>query len=788
VRSAPACAVNGHTTSWEDIYHAANSDQQQQLLALARRQGLVYAHQLPATNGHKPPEASVTVAKLTRLLEGDGDLPPADPQPIQMLDEHLDRMQQEAVARALATPDICLIAGGPGTGKSRVVGELLTQAAARGERILFLARRPAAVDHVLEQLVERHVVLPSRCLEAGEKPELLSAKVRSATFAERVRKLREALPEAMRSKQRAEDRCRARRQEESVWPGLVEAGVCAHELAQQRDEIERLRTRVPEEIAGEAAAAGHAAGGLAVAGPVTPADWSAAFLAALNGERCRHAETFAELDSALAKVEQARAETAARLRQVEEQTNKLRPLVISREQGRFWSLSWWRALLNGNVKRRLGRSEQQREELLAAVTAAFEEINCLHQKRKQLDDEHQAAVQQLRDAEIRRRQEHWARRQAALTAEWHALEGRWRKLIERLESACRPATMNPQAVDQACSRWQECTREDEEACCFAGQWAAFLQESLETLPQRLPGLVNLVAATLAGLAADRHFGGTADFDLLVVEDAEQINEAEFLKIGQRARRWVLVGDPGLEKPAAGKPPARNGRVQGIPPRQKPAPSAPPSGPVSFFQRLWRSFRTELGKVPHAWVREGEQLCCRLKTIDIEQRKCLECERVADFPDIELRILTLPRAVPALAEVLFPPSMSLAQAKEYIYRELQELPLETTGSNACLVEDADRFVLYFGRLTDEPVVRAALEAGVCELLAAANGHPAGRRTCRLEFSKAGGWDRPRVCSWLFQHCRLRDSGRTAFLQRSYRSVPERSSPGIARIPNQIMAGS
>jgi hypothetical protein len=230
VRPSPPSAGNGHAASWEEVYRAATADQRQELLALARRQGLVYAHQLPATNGHKPLEDPEALSRLTGFLEARADLAPTAPAPVQVVDERLDRMQQEAVARALATPDICLIAGAAGTGKSRVVVELLTQAAARGERVLFLARRPAAIDQVLEQLIGRHVVLPIRCLEAGEKPELLSAAVRSATFAERVRKLREALPEALRSRQRAEDRCRTRRHEEPIWPSLLELAERAQKL------------------------------------------------------------------------------------------------------------------------------------------------------------------------------------------------------------------------------------------------------------------------------------------------------------------------------------------------------------------------------------------------------------------------------------------------------------------------------------------------------------------------------------------------------------------------------
>src|SRR5262245_37616422 len=43
--------------------------------------------------------------------------------------------EREAVARVVHTPDVCLVQGLPGTGKSRVVAAALADAAARGERV-----------------------------------------------------------------------------------------------------------------------------------------------------------------------------------------------------------------------------------------------------------------------------------------------------------------------------------------------------------------------------------------------------------------------------------------------------------------------------------------------------------------------------------------------------------------------------------------------------------------------------------------------------------------------------
>ncbi|HZT81873.1 MAG TPA: hypothetical protein VFA26_16730, partial [Gemmataceae bacterium] len=103
---------------WEDFYRSATPAQQSALMTLACRQGVLYAHQLPPV----PSPADRGRQFLTRLLNGQTeDLAPVRPAPVEVEDAELDAGQREAVARALGTPDLCLLQGLPGTGKSRVV-------------------------------------------------------------------------------------------------------------------------------------------------------------------------------------------------------------------------------------------------------------------------------------------------------------------------------------------------------------------------------------------------------------------------------------------------------------------------------------------------------------------------------------------------------------------------------------------------------------------------------------------------------------------------------------------
>src|SRR5439155_8860667 len=98
----------------------------------------------------------------------------------------LDAVQREAAAKALATPDIFLVQGRPGSGKSRVVAEIIAQATARGERVLLLAPTAAAIDRVLEWVAPREVVFPLRCVDRDENVLTLPPAIRALTFGERA--------------------------------------------------------------------------------------------------------------------------------------------------------------------------------------------------------------------------------------------------------------------------------------------------------------------------------------------------------------------------------------------------------------------------------------------------------------------------------------------------------------------------------------------------------------------------------------------------------------------------
>ncbi len=773
---------------WERLFSQATPAQQAELLALAARQGLVYAQQLPKVAAGPRTAAQADQGQrhhlLTQLAAGQtGDLQPLRAPAVALADDALDASQAEAVARALAASDVCLIQGLPGTGKSRVVAEIIRQAASRGERILFLAATTAALDCVLEQLVPLDSLFPLRCLDPNEHGEDLSPLLHCCTLDERLRSLPEQiLPSARQAQAQAECSCRRREQEEALWPRLEGVAERMAQLQQQQAAWQRRRAEVPGQVAQEAAALAER----------TEAPGSAAFPRAVWACYQGHRQELAALAAAAAVLAEARAQAAQELTLLSGRLENLRPLAAAKSEGRWWSLAWWRATCHPSVRRRLPELEKLRTAAEASFQAAEQQARQQQDQGQQLERHRQEHLADLIAAETSRRLALLAAEEEVLHQQEDALQEQGRQLAEELErDQTRPVAILPEAVAGARALWRIQKRHDEEACRFAGQWTHFLEGTVRQLGERLPLLVNLVAGTMAGWANAKVFReGTpeASFDLLILEEADQVSEADSLKAARCAARWVLVGEPawtegrwvrpaGADRaPLLPSPPGGEGRVRG-----------PARGVLSrngFFQRLWDHLHCDPGRLPYSWGWEGDRLCCRLRPLSPEQRPWLESERLADAPDIELRILALPRARPVLAEVVFPPEMTVPQAKEFIFRELQELPIQPAGRSWCWLEDGEHLVL---RLAEAPLGQATpvtVEPGVREWVGAlaepatapgaVPNKSAAWFTCRLEFAKAAGWHRDQVHAWVHSHLPVTDLGRTVSLQIPYRMQADLSN--------------
>ncbi|GAB3988309.1 hypothetical protein GCM10029978_110360 [Actinoallomurus acanthiterrae] len=66
--------------------------------------------------------------------------------------DHLDEDQTAAFRKALHVPDVLLVLGPPGTGKTRTISQIADGCAERGERVLVTSNSHRAVDNVLPKL------------------------------------------------------------------------------------------------------------------------------------------------------------------------------------------------------------------------------------------------------------------------------------------------------------------------------------------------------------------------------------------------------------------------------------------------------------------------------------------------------------------------------------------------------------------------------------------------------------------------------------------------------------
>lgn len=114
---------------------------------------------IDATKPLPPPPASLPpISPLLQTLVGlrcPSPLPTSlPPPPLPLFNENLNSSQTAALSRALASKDVHLIHGPPGTGKTTVLVELVLQlAVGRGERVLVAGSSNLAVDNLAARLI-----------------------------------------------------------------------------------------------------------------------------------------------------------------------------------------------------------------------------------------------------------------------------------------------------------------------------------------------------------------------------------------------------------------------------------------------------------------------------------------------------------------------------------------------------------------------------------------------------------------------------------------------------------
>ncbi len=161
------------------------------------------------------PSVSVPVQGELPSVSVPVDGEPAGLRPAARL-ELLNESQREAVRFCLDSPDVAVIHGPPGTGKTTTVVELIRQTVQRGERVLVTAPSNLAVDNLLEKL-----------LLVGELPVRLGhpARVLPELRARSLDLLVEAHPDARQARKLAKEAFSLFRQASKWTRGKPDAGM-----------------------------------------------------------------------------------------------------------------------------------------------------------------------------------------------------------------------------------------------------------------------------------------------------------------------------------------------------------------------------------------------------------------------------------------------------------------------------------------------------------------------------------------------------------------------------------
>lgn len=135
-------------------------------------------------------------SQLVGVLFGERELtPPYIPKEITFINQNLDDSQREAVRFALSQPEVAVIHGPPGTGKTTTVVEVITQAVKLGMKVLTCAPSNIAVDNLVERLARNKLKIvrlghPARVLPHIQKYSLdaILANSEETRLVEDVRK------------------------------------------------------------------------------------------------------------------------------------------------------------------------------------------------------------------------------------------------------------------------------------------------------------------------------------------------------------------------------------------------------------------------------------------------------------------------------------------------------------------------------------------------------------------------------------------------------------------------
>ncbi|MCZ2341947.1 MAG: hypothetical protein LC104_09155 [Bacteroidales bacterium] len=619
-----------------------------------------------------------------------------------------------AIAAALGCPDLFLIGGGG----VPFLTDLTREAARLGRRVLVLTPRSDLTDLLLESLIPGSPYTIGRALADGETLEQLPPVAAARTDAA----LRQAMAAA------AQQECQsAIAQATTQRHSLQELRLLLEQLTQasashnpdlpDADTLTRNRDLIPEQVRAESVEPGES-------------DFA---------RTIQQART--ELTQELQRLDTAIQDTSASLDEQSKELARLREEVASPHTG-SGLMGRLKGLFHKPDPDTIARQEQAVQEIENTVQTLTDQLARLTAERVTLETQQQTAIELFVVAEITRRQEDIDATLLAMRTAAAKHQANIAAVTRLLTSLDFTPTYSDDPAEQtalrACvdARHEALTRE------LAQHQSRLQAISPDCMTIAPPSIVIGSVRSLSDpfLDADTEDSATPPFDLLIVTDAERWSDTEFAEASRLARRWIMVGDP-AGSAQRGNRPLRPG----------------------LFARLWqRLYR-------RTWSREGQRRVARLAEVTFHDT--VHTEPLADRPEIELRFTESTTGDLTLAAVLFPASISIAEAKTFLAQELDEIRLTTLGP-LHWEEDAEQIRVLWPTVSEVPgsTKSAPLAHGVMEQIIETD---ADVLTASIAFDRAAGWNRDSASEWVEQHTRLARSARTALADRP-QSVPSYSS--------------
>ena len=183
-----------------------------------------------------------STSPLTQVLFNQSTPTPISPSdleaPIEYTNDTLNPSQKAAIQHALASREISLIHGPPGTGKTHTLIELIQQLVKRGSRILVCGPSNISVDNIVERLAPHKIPMvrlghPARLLPGilDHSLDILSRNSDAAAVTKDIR-------DEMDSKQASISKTKTGKERKAVWG----------ELRDLRKEFRHRETRVVADL------------------------------------------------------------------------------------------------------------------------------------------------------------------------------------------------------------------------------------------------------------------------------------------------------------------------------------------------------------------------------------------------------------------------------------------------------------------------------------------------------------------------------------------------------------